>query len=120
STRIGGIGVVDGAILEHKRTDARRIACVRGHVCSRCGRVVDDTLRRCPVPRPVRTVVVFGDPLELLLLGYRDVEIEVEVAADRCLSMIQMIVLRTFRKRDISLNGPMHLYLRPPIIMVSL
>jgi len=27
-------------------------------------------------------------------------------------------VPRTFRKRDISLNGPMHLYLRPPIIMV--
>ena len=75
-----GIGVVDHFVLEHKRTHARRITCVRGRVCSTCGRVVDDTLRRCPVLRPVGTVVVFGD---LLLLGDRDVEIEVEVAADR-------------------------------------
>src|SRR5256886_14247719 len=34
STRIGGIGVVDDAVLERERAHARPLACVRGHVGS--------------------------------------------------------------------------------------
>src|SRR6266478_5501365 len=38
SARIGGIGVVDDAVLEHERADARPIARVRGYVGSGHGR----------------------------------------------------------------------------------
>src|SRR6185437_15352078 len=85
SARIGGIGVVDGAVLEHERAHARPIARVRGRVGSACGRELGDGLRgRCRVHRVAPApVVVFDVPLALLLLGERNVEIEVEVAAER-------------------------------------
>jgi hypothetical protein len=85
SARIGGIGVVDDPVLEHERAHARPIARVRGHVGSAEGRELGDGLRdRCRVHRVAAAlVVVFDDPLALLLLGERDVEVEVEVAAER-------------------------------------
>src|SRR6266404_3783934 len=85
SARIGGIGVVDDAVLEHECTHARSLARVRGHVGSGHGRVIGDGLRdRCRVHRVATAlVVVFDAPLALLLLGERDVEVEVEVAAAR-------------------------------------
>src|SRR2546422_447197 len=42
SARIGGIGVVDDAILEHERAHARPLARIRGHVGSGHGRVLGD------------------------------------------------------------------------------
>src|SRR6266536_4686775 len=42
SARIGGIGVVDDAVLERERAHARPLARVRGHVGSGHGRVVGD------------------------------------------------------------------------------
>src|SRR5215475_11009676 len=82
SARIGGIGVVDDAVLAHERAHARPVA----HVCCRIGsarsREAGDGLRdRCRVQRlAAAPVVVFDAPLALLLLRDRDVEVEVEVA----------------------------------------
>src|ERR1700736_4658647 len=85
SARIGGIGVVDDAVLEHERAHARPIARVCGRVGSACGRELGDGLRaRCRGHRVAAAPVVVVDaPLALLLLGERDVEVEVEVAAER-------------------------------------
>src|SRR2546428_7513909 len=88
SARIGGIGVVDNAVLEHERAHARPLARVRGHVGSGHGRVLGDrplALFRYGVadpafrPRRLAPVVVFDGPLALLLLGERDVEVKIEV-----------------------------------------
>ena len=38
SARVGGIGVVDDAVLEHERAHTRPLASVRGHVGSGHGR----------------------------------------------------------------------------------
>src|SRR6202165_5970118 len=72
SARIGGIGVVDDAVLEHERAHARPLARVGGHVGSGHGRVPGDGLRdRCCLVHRVAAVlvVVFDGPLALLLLG---------------------------------------------------
>src|SRR5258708_3408880 len=86
SARIGGIGWVDAAVLEHECAHARPLARVCGRVGSGHGRVRGDGLwdlcRR--VHRVAAAlIVVFDAPLALLLLGERDVEVEVEVAAAR-------------------------------------
>src|SRR6266498_4001627 len=67
------------------RAHARPLARVRGRVGSGHGRVLGDGLRdRCRVHRVTAApVVVFDAPLALLLLGERDVEVDVEVAAAR-------------------------------------
>src|SRR6058998_2519110 len=85
SASIGGIGVVDDAVLEHERAHARPLARVRGRVGSGHGRELGDRLRnRRHVHRVAAAlVVVFDDSLALLLLGERDVEVEAEVAAER-------------------------------------
>jgi hypothetical protein len=89
SARVGGIGVVDDAVLERERAHTRSLARVRGHVGSGHGRDLGDgplaaTLRiLAPLPRRLAPVVVFDAPLALLLLGEPDVEVEVEVAAER-------------------------------------
>src|SRR5512134_3237286 len=44
SARIGGIGVVDDAVLERERAHARPLARVRGHVGSAHGREDDGSL----------------------------------------------------------------------------
>ncbi len=65
TTRIGGIGVVDDAILEHERAHARPLARVRGHVGSSHGHVVGDRLRdhlRCVHCVAAALVVVFDAP----------------------------------------------------------
>src|SRR5437016_1837419 len=80
SARIGGIGVVDDAVLERERAHARPLARVRGHVGSGHGREGDRPIG-CRARRDLRllaaahlrhrlaTVVVFDAPLALLLLG---------------------------------------------------
>jgi hypothetical protein len=89
SARVGGIGVVDDAVLERERAHARPFARVRGHIGSGHGRDLGDwplaaTLRTlAPLPRRLAPVVVFDAPLALLLLGEPDVKVEVEVAAER-------------------------------------
>ncbi len=77
--------MVDDAVLEHERAHARPIARVRGRVGSGHSRVLGDGLRDlCRVHRVATALVVVLDaPLALLLLGERDVEVEVEVAAER-------------------------------------
>src|SRR5882724_10307908 len=63
SARIGGIGVVDDATLEHERTHARPLARVRRHVGSGHGRVLGDRpLGAAHVPRLLAPVVVFNAP----------------------------------------------------------
>jgi hypothetical protein len=84
SARVGGIGVVDDAVLEHERTHARPLARVRAHVSSGHGRDLRDRpLVAAQLPRRLAPVVVFDAPLALLLLSELDVEVEVEVAAER-------------------------------------
>src|SRR6058998_2751668 len=86
SARIGRIGVVDDAVLEHERAHARSLARVRGHVGSGHGRELGGSPLAAGFPLHVQRpapVVVFHAPLALLLLGDRDVEVEVEVAAER-------------------------------------
>src|SRR2546430_17727967 len=68
SARIGGIGVVDDAILERERAHARPLACVRGHVGSGHRREDDGpvvaTLRTLArLPRRLAPVVVFDPTL---------------------------------------------------------
>src|SRR5262245_41817205 len=46
STRIGGIRVIDDSILEHKRTHARPLTNIRGHVGSCQEGVVGDGVPR--------------------------------------------------------------------------
>src|SRR5262249_52517790 len=76
SPRIGRIGVVDDAVLEDERAHARPLAYIRGRVGSAHGGHLDDGLRsRRRVHRAAAPVVVFGDPLALLLLGGPDVEV---------------------------------------------
>src|SRR5436309_272454 len=64
SARIGGIGVVDDAVLERERAHARPLARVRGHVGSGHGREGDRPLvagvraRRARSPRRLAPVVV--------------------------------------------------------------
>src|SRR5258708_24723148 len=84
STRIGGIGVVDDAVLEHECAHARPLARVGGHVGSGHGRDLS-VGPLLPDQRHGRlaSVVVFDASLVLLLLGKADVEVEVEVAAER-------------------------------------
>src|SRR5438093_5621144 len=67
SARIGGIGVVDDAILERERAHARPLARVRGDVGSAHGREDDGplvaTLRTlAPLPSRLAPVVVFDAP----------------------------------------------------------
>ena len=84
SARIGGIGVVDDAVLERERAHARPLARVRGHVGSGHGRDLGDgPLVAAQLPRRLAPVVVFDASLALLLLGELDVEVEVELAAER-------------------------------------
>src|SRR5256884_6428873 len=85
SARIGGIGVVDDAALERERAHARPLARVRGRVGSDSGRELGDRLRdrRHVLRLAGAPVVVFDDPLTLLLLAEPDVEVGVEVAAER-------------------------------------
>src|SRR6266545_4826078 len=84
SAGIGGIGVVDDAVLEHESAHARPLARVRGHVGSghgseRRGSIVSSGF---PDQRRLAAIVVFDAPLALLLLGEPDAEVEVEVAAE--------------------------------------
>src|SRR2546422_8250688 len=92
SARIGGIGVVDDAVLEHEGAHARPLARVRGHVGSAHGRErsgrVGCRARGYLGPlaaayrlRGLAPVVVFDAPLALLLLAEPHAEVEVEVAA---------------------------------------
>src|SRR5215208_6653615 len=71
SARIGGIGVVDDAVLERERAQARPVARVGSRVGSSRGREVCDRPRdrRCVHRVAAALVVVFDEPLALLLLG---------------------------------------------------
>src|SRR5215468_4969051 len=85
---IGGIGVVDEAVLERERAHAWLLARVRGHVGAAHGREEDGSLvaglrTLTPLERRLAPVVVFAAPCALLLLGEPDVEVGVEVAAER-------------------------------------
>src|SRR5467141_3911660 len=53
SARIGGIGVVDDAVLEYERAHARPLARVRGRVGSGHGRVVADRRPRHAARHPL-------------------------------------------------------------------
>src|SRR5258706_518159 len=70
SARIGGIGVVDDAVLEYERAHARLLAHKRGRVRSGHRRDLGDRpVRRRRLPRPPALVVVLGASRALLLLG---------------------------------------------------
>src|SRR5438876_6029438 len=70
SARIGGIGLVDDAVLKRERAHARPRARVRGHIGSGHGREGDGSLVAAPrplAPRRLAPVVVFDAPRALLL-----------------------------------------------------
>src|SRR5213594_744176 len=89
SARIGGIRVVDDAVLERERAHTRPLAVERGHVGSAHGRepgllrLAAPLLSGAPLHRALTPVVVFGAPLTLLLFGDPDAEVGVEVAPGR-------------------------------------
>lgn len=99
SACISGVGVVEDAVLESECAHARPLADIGGHVGASHDRVLSDgtlaAILRVPAPlsrllpferavisRRLAVVVVFNAALALLLLGERDVEIEVEIAAE--------------------------------------
>src|ERR1700722_961249 len=85
SAHIGGIAVVDDAVLDDERAEARPIKRVGRPVGSAHGRQLDDRpWRRSYVHGvPGALVVVVDRPGALLLRGERDVEVEVESVAER-------------------------------------
>src|SRR5437667_8753996 len=86
SARIGGIGVVDVAVLERKRAHAWPLAYVGVHVGSAHGSKLTGPVgcrsRRYLSERLLAFVVVF-DALALFLLRERSAEVGVEIATDR-------------------------------------
>src|SRR5262249_7597245 len=83
SPRVGGVGVVDGAVLPRERAHAGPLAQVRGLVGSGHGREGGSPLAAgLRSPRVLAPVVVF-DALALLLLGEPDGEVGVEIAGGR-------------------------------------
>src|SRR5262249_22238689 len=94
SARIGGVGVIDDAVFEDERAHARSLARVGAHVGAGHGGAIPSPVGRRPWaylgPCPATLlgcrralVVVVGDTLPLLLCGDRDVEIKVEIVAER-------------------------------------
>src|SRR5688572_9872970 len=81
---VGGISVVENAVLEHERAHARPLTRVRGHVGSGRGRHLGDgalataLLASAPLQRRLALVVVLNAALALLLLRVRGVEVVVE------------------------------------------
>ena len=76
--------MVDDAILKHEGAHARPLAGERSGVGSDTGGDLDDDrVRSRRLPRRHWLVIVFIASLALLRLGYRDVEVEVEVGAVR-------------------------------------
>src|SRR6516165_1388770 len=85
SARIGGIGVADDAVLEHKRAHAGSVADVRGSIRSAHGREPHDRLWQLGRGDRVAAapVVVLDTSRALLLPGDRSIEIEIEITAVR-------------------------------------
>src|SRR4051812_9645270 len=81
AARVGGVGVVDDAVLEYERAQARPLARERGHVGPGHGREGGGPALAAPRPRARRLCrlapVVVLDALPLLLLGERDLEVGV-------------------------------------------
>src|SRR5579875_484931 len=84
-TGVGGIGVVDGAVLAHEGAHARPVAPVGGRIDAARFRELDDRRRGDIGVQRVGAarVVVLGAALALLFFGDRDAEVEIEVAAVR-------------------------------------
>src|SRR5258706_3368037 len=92
AARISGIGVVEDAVLARERAHARPVTMVAGHVGSGHGRelglrrLAATLVARAPAKyvayRRLAPIVVFESPLPLLLLRERDVEVEIELAAE--------------------------------------
>src|SRR5262245_60444614 len=83
SARVGGVRVVDRAVLHRERAHAGPLAQVRGLVGSCHGREGGSSLAAgLRSPRVLAPVVVF-DALALLLLGEPDGEVGVEIAGGR-------------------------------------
>src|SRR5262245_15317085 len=76
--RIGRIGVVDDAVLEHESAEARPLACVGRRIGSAHGREGGRPLSRA-FPGRLAPVVVFDAAVALLLLAEPDAEVGVEV-----------------------------------------
>src|SRR6202040_495461 len=87
-----GIGVVEDVVLARERAHARPVTMVAGYVGSRHGRelglrrLAATLVARAPAKyvarRRLAPIVVFKSPLALLLLRERDVEVEIELAAE--------------------------------------
>src|SRR5262245_24406512 len=83
SARIGGVGVVDSAVLERERAQARPLARVRGLVGPGHGCEGGRSLAAGLAPPRALAPVVLFDARALLVLGEPDGEVGVEVAAER-------------------------------------
>src|SRR3989454_7056618 len=82
SARIGGIGVVDDAVLERERAHARRLSRIRCGVGSDHGRQLADRTLLAGLQQRNKTLwaeVVIGDSRPLLLLRVGRLEVVVEV-----------------------------------------
>src|SRR5262245_13956698 len=84
SARVGGIRVIDDAVLEGERAHARPLTRVSGGVGPGHGRDLPHRpVAAAKLPRALATVVVFDAALALLLLGEPDIEVGVEVGVER-------------------------------------
>src|SRR5436190_1832029 len=120
AARIGGVGVVNNAAFERERAEARPVARVRGHVGSGHGRDLrDGSFAAAELPllnglsgerlrsRCLALIIVLDVSLALLLLGEPDIEVGVEVAAERRRPrerpphpLLESVQLRERRPRD--------------------
>src|SRR5262249_61906514 len=84
SARVGGIRVVDGAVLERECAHAGPLARVRALVGAGHGREARHIVALgARLPRRLTLVVVFDAAFTLLLFGEPDVELAVELGAVR-------------------------------------
>src|SRR5262245_58105961 len=84
SSCIGGISVIDDAVVENERAHARPLARVGRRIGSRRRCNHGDWIRTSTQrPRAFAPVVVFDASVALLLRGEPDAEVGVEIGAER-------------------------------------
>src|SRR5215211_6761215 len=83
AARVGRVGVIDNAVLERERADARSLTRVRRRISSRhCRDRGDRRIAAERAPLRLASIVVLDAAFALLFFGEADVEVVVEVSAE--------------------------------------